>query len=670
VLALLMVSACSDELVTNNGYGEVGDDVTIDFGLDIPQRGDAKTRTFTETTDAEFKASDAKIVILAFDENHYLTNVYEGEYLSDNNDGVVKYRVTLKSTDQKRIFHVIVNHNELDISKISYGMESEVLTSDQMIVDQGTDVYWGRATMDAASTTDGFAENAKKALDGIKLVRNYAKLELKYAAGSDASDKLKDVEWAMMSIPTKGSVAPYISDQNFANYVDETTSGGMADYNNLYKQGYRGYVPRNASNGDSFYKLPSADYATDEYLKWVDMDTPIYTFENEGSSESQWWTKPVLLMRGHYLQDDGKYSEDWSYYRISLVDADRNYEVLNILRNIVYTIKLNSILDKGAATAVEAYTSPSSSNSSGATETSAYQSVNIGDAVLRVEYMRKYILYQQKFTMMARYVENVISDTVNGYYKAQNDSLKLTSATAYNTSKESEPAIVGSLEDGYAIASWEKDEKDTLTNYRNFRFTSNTPLKGEMAVSSKVRVTVKNKPSLYRDVEFILRERFKMKEIELKSDGDNTYTLTVEVPYGLPKEIFPLDFTFESSPACLYPDASRSIMAVSGIHPSIFDSSSTSSFHFHRTVAYSKYSVDIDDDGPSGFVKTTDGYKRISFFFKVNTASISNNQEIKIGVWSNDFSPNPDADVDASTAQYIYLKCKYTTSGGLTVVQE
>jgi hypothetical protein len=133
-------TSCSDELVTNTGSGEMGDDVTIDFSLEVPQREDALTRTFTETEEAEFIASDASIVILAFDENHYLTNAYQGTYKSVDANGVVTYSVTLKSTDEKRFFHVIVNHNNLDISQIQYGMESEVLTSDLMTVDYGKDV--------------------------------------------------------------------------------------------------------------------------------------------------------------------------------------------------------------------------------------------------------------------------------------------------------------------------------------------------------------------------------------------------------------------------------------------------------------------------------------------------------------------------------------------------
>lgn len=663
-------TSCSDELVTNTGSGEMGDDVTIDFSLEVPQREDALTRTFTQTSEAEFKASDASIVILAFDENHYLTNVYKGTYNSDDSNGVVHYSVTLKSTDQKRIFHVIVNHNDLDISKIEYGMESEVLTSDLMTVDYGKDVYWGRTEMAAGSTVAEFTSNAKTALSGMKLVRNYAKLDLKFSSEStaNASTMLSGVEWAIMSIPSKGSVAPYISDQNFANYVDEEAKDGLANYNNLYgTQGYRGNVPRNASNGETFYMLPSVDYI--DSVKWVPMSTPIYTFENEGSSDSQWWTKTILLIRAHYKQDNGSFDNEWHYYRISLVDASRNYETLNILRNIVYTVELRTIHDDGAKTAADAYTSPSSSNISGSTVLSSYNSVNLGNAVLRVEYMKKYILYQQSFTMMYRYVPNVNSTSATtGNYITKNEDVTLTTAEAYATDDE-KPAFTGDNNTKYSIKSWTQDGSNIENStYRNFNFESNTPQTGEFATSTTVRVQVKSNPAIYRDVEFILRERYKMQNIELKSDGNNTYTLTVEVPYGLPKEIFPLDFTFEASPACLYPDAARSIMEVNGVDSSIFDVTSKSSFHFHRSVSYSKYGVDLtaaEGDGPTGFVVAADGYKRMSFFFKVNTATVSDGDKIKIGVWSNSFSPDPDGDVKASTAKYIYMWCSYTTSGGL-----
>jgi hypothetical protein len=645
VLALLMVSACSDEIVSQAVTD--GEEFTVSFGMEIPTRDDGATRAFGVDLDP----SKASIVLLSFDENHLLTNVYQGHY--EGVDGKkVKYSVTLKSSSEKRAFHIIVNHNDLDIDAIQYGLESDVLNSDQMIVGDEADVYWARIEMDRVDET-----TATTKLSDVKLIRNYAKLTLKFdEAVTNLTD---DVAWGIMGIPTKGSVAPYIFGQTFADYF--VGSDSQSSYSELFDQGYKGNVPRTAANAATFYDLDSADEANK--IKWKHINEPIYLYENEGSSESSLWKKTAILLRGKFNGSD-----DYSYYRVSLVDPTRNYELLNVLRNIVYKITINEVKNVGASSPQSAYNLPSSSNISGSTETSTYQSVNIGEEVLRVEYMRKYILYPQEFTMMTRYVKDAIKDIdADGYYKADNSQLMLTSAAVYDVNG-TVPAFVGSRDDGFSISS-EWDGNDTLNNYHNFCFKSNTPLAGEKAVSSKVRVTVKDNRALYRDVEFILRERYKMRNIELYKDIDNNpddenncFTLTVEIPASMPQELFPLDFTFETYPPCVYPNAAKSIMAVNGVHSSIFTdlANATTSFHYHRTVSWTNFNNKLEKDGSGGFVEK-DGYKRISFFFKINktildelyeTGSISS-KNIRFGVYCNSFSPTPDDDLEKSTASIL-----------------
>jgi hypothetical protein len=270
--------------------------------------------------------------------------------------------------------------------------------------------------------------------------------------------------------------------------------------------------------------------------------------------------------------------------------------------------------------------------------------------------------------MMTRYVKDAIKDIdADGYYKADNSQLMLTSAAVYDVNG-TVPAFVGSRDDGFSISS-EWDGNDTLNNYHNFCFKSNTPLAGEKAVSSKVRVTVKDNRALYRDVEFILRERYKMRNIELYKDIDNNpddenncFTMTVEIPASMPQELFPLDFTFETYPPCVYPNAAKSIMAVNGVHSSIFTdlANATTSFHYHRTVSWTNFNNKLEKDGSGGFVEK-DGYKRISFFFKINktildelyeTGSITS-KNIRFGVYCNSFSPTPDDDLEKSTASIL-----------------
>jgi hypothetical protein len=221
--------------------------------------------------------------------------------------------------------------------------------------------------------------------------------------------------------------------------------------------------------------------------------------------------------------------------------------------------------------------------------------------------------------------------------------------------------------DNEVLTSYMIATEDTQTNYRSVTFTPKTPDKGERSKTTTVRVQVAGKAELYRDVTFVLRERYKMEHMDLYRDDkkveggkNDCFTLTVDIPANMPKELFPLDFTFEAKPAVVYPNVEKSIMEVNGTHPSIFDSTSSSSFHYHRAVRRVAYDTVLKEDGPGGF-RDEGGYKKISFFFKLNTAQLSDGETIKLGVYCPTFSPDPDKDVAKATPKpltktYTYEK--------------
>jgi hypothetical protein len=676
-LLLLLCTGCrNDDLLpgSDTKSGEEGEEVTLTFGVEIPEEAEAYTRAFGEKDG--FDPAQAKLMIVAFDNNHLLTNVYEGEYTTEKPAGTSDYTytggtcnfytVTLKTTDSPRYFHIIVNHNDLKADQIPFGTESDVFNSDCMIVNEGQDVYWARVELDKVDEA-----TAKDKLRHVKLIRNFCKISLKLDwSNSEAS--LEDVGWALMVIPTKGTVAPYIQDQDFAKYwykdgaVAEPYDSDVttANYKQLDGQSYHGHIPRTALNKDTFYRLATVDDATVDNIKWQSAAEPLYCFENEGSSGSSMWASTKIMLRGHYKENkDATPNEEYTYFRVALVDATNDYMTLNMLRNISYVVEINKISTQGYETPAEAFSRAAGNNLSGSTVTSDIPAVTSDNSSLRVEYVTKYILDNQPFTMLYRYVPDVNSTDTNGAYKADNGSVELyENSGAYKVTQLTDGTF---SDDNEVLTSYTIATEDTLNNYRRVRFYPKTPEEGERSKTTTVRVQVAGKAELYRDVTFVLRERYKMENMVLyrddKKDGDNDcFTLTVDIPANMPKELFPLDFTFEASPAVVYPNVEKSIMEVNGTHPSIFDSTSSSSFHYHRAVRRVAYDTVLDDDGPGGF-REEGGYKKISFFFKLNTAQLSEGETITLGVYCPTFSPDPDKDVANATPKpltktYTYEK--------------
>jgi hypothetical protein len=631
---LFLLSACRDD-DAQELWRTVSspDEVTLTVGCQLSDVA-METRAFGEASD--FIPSSASILILAFDENHLLTNVYDGEYVApkvDEDGNTIEsacnyYKVTLKTTDQPRILHFIVNLNEVSKDSIPFGTESAIFTGKYMTVPEGSDVYWQRLEF-----PDGINDSTThSALSHLKLVRNFCKLRL----DTTAATNLSAIEWGQMVIPSYGSVAPYISDQKFAYFHD--TSGIPLNYDSLSAQGYAGNIPRTSSNKETFYRLTSVEDAN--RIDWKPATEPIYCFENEGSSNSSLWNQTDIFIRGYF---DGDLTKK-TYYRISLVDPTKNYKPLNMLRNISYVIRISSVDEAGYDTAIEAFTRASGNNVSGSAVTSEYNSINSSKALLRVEYMKKYILGTAPFTMLYRYVPDVEQMSGNQYI-SMNDSVELRVIDeSYNSIiLPTEITDENSALKGYTVAA-----SDNEDGYRTITFKPNKPLPGGESTTTTVRFTVTQKghTNLYRDVSFILRERYKLQNLTLTRDdeGTNSFTLTAEIPASTPQQLFPLDFTFESSPSYVYPNVSKGVMEVNSAETSIFDASNTTSFHFHRSLTWSEFNSLVEESG----------YKKVPFYFKLNSATqLTEGMEFHFGVLCDEFSPSPDADIDAETPSVL-----------------
>ncbi len=693
--SLMTICGCSEELYLPAQTVVEEGEFSVDFQVELPQQedGTSTTRSFGENL-ADSK--NARIFLLAFDENHFLTNVYEAKFESSNReDGVLRnvYTVTMKTSEAPRYFHMLVNYNDLDMSKIPYGTESDIFGSDLMTVGLGTDVYWERVYLDKVDK-----ETVKKKLSKIKLIRNFCKLNLILKTADENGKSvgtLVDAKWGMGYVPTRSFVAPFLKDQEFADYLREKEDGTtyIVDYDALTDDGYTGHIPRKAGN-TNFYSVTS-DF--EDSVEWVSIDTPIYSFENESSSSSSLFERSLIFLRGKFKDASGNVDEKESYYRLSLVDPKNNYELLNMLRNIQYKITISSISSTGYETADIAAERPANNNLSGSTVTASYPTVVSDVSSLRVDYLKKYIMSPDAFSLTYRYVPDV-KVFENGDYVTDNEKVVIKTLTGDNLAETITPDIYCDVTDS-EVSSVLSQVKMSSTDEDNFRTAYFLPNKnnfhvGGLVETAYVRVSVTENPSLYRDIEFILRGRYLMENMELIRDNsyvgynmdgtqsvgsDSCYVLKVDIPTGIPDEIFPLDFTLESQPTLIYPNVTRSVMEVNGSHVSIFDQSVKNSFHYHRAVAGETYNTVRTAHGYGGFVEKNNK-KQITFFFRLNdsmlpfaTKTDSNGKSyflVRLGVYNDVFSSDPDADLTATFPHILEAYYKFTKDNTYYTVSE
>lgn len=697
LLLSVVVCSCSENLFADlqTAEKEEGREFTVDFSIDFssPVATSSTTRSFGEQLEEPDKAS---IILLSFDENHFLNNVFVANYKSTEQEGGTQhnyYTVTLKESEEPHFLHVLVNYNTLDINEIPYGTESDIFNSQLMTVGQDTAVYWQRVSLpqiDEATVTEK--------LSHLKLIRNFSKITLTLNSvdiARNAVGTLVNAQWGLAYVPSRGSVAPYLKDQEFANYLRENEDGttDIADYETLTKDGYVGHVPRRV--GDDTFYLITSDFENN--IQWKSVNEPLYTFENEGSSNSSLFERTLIFLKGKFRDTDGNVDSSDSYYRLSLVDPTNNYEILNILRNIEYNIRVTSISSTGYVSAEVAAERPANNNLSGSTVTNSYPTVVMDDSSLRVEYVKKYILSPGEFSLSYRYIPDVNNLDDNGNYVTNNDMVLIKTLTggALGTSIVNDYSKVTDEEVGQVLSEF----KFTDTNKDNMRLVYFKPNPdnihvGGLVETAHIRVSAADKPSLYRDIEFILRERYKMENMNIVRDDsyigydmdgtqtygtDSCYTLVVDIPTGMPEELFPLDFTLESQPSVIYPNVRRSVMEVSGSHASIFDQTVKNTFHYHRAVAKNTYNTLRSSHGYGGFTESNNR-KQITFFFRLNDPLLTSDAMktdasgnsyviIRMGVYCDTFSSSPEEDRTASIPHILEAYYKFTKTNGYYVAE-
>jgi hypothetical protein len=609
LVLLIVATACTDREGLPIDPDE--ESFTLTFGVDLPETTD------TRGTEA-FSASDASIKFLEFDSNHLLSHVYTGTFVSATTAAGVahnQYSVTMKASSGLHYLHVLINHNTLNLESLTLATEADIFNDPQMFFDLGSQVYWQRLELQEVN-----ASTAAAALHDLKVVRNDCQLTVSYDVTTTSNNtyQLVSPEWTLINTSTRVSAAPYVGGQDFASYL--TADRTMADYATLSSGQYHGFAPHTAAlSVEDLY-----DHRDLTQPEWHAPGEVVTLGENPAESCCGKWLPTVLLIRG-YLKKKGAIASTYSYYRIEL-ENPVNDTPMDLLRNIFYDIHLYTIESEGYSSIEAAYQSTGANDLAAINALNAEPGITLGNASLNVEYTTRYLFGPKPVTLSYRYLSDITTPTVS------NDKVSLLAVGSQGETQSLTEAIAS----GFPINAYSISSQGDANNYGSITFTPGVPTTTEQKAVVRLAATDTGHEYLHRDITLILRQRYQMQNLKITPNGSDGYILSVELPSDIPEAVFPLDFTLESSPAAVYPNATYNTLEADWNHTSILNSGSGSVVHYHKSMSYDEYEAST----------------KLSLYILLNT-SVSG--MITIGLSCPALSPDPAADLTAETPQAIRL---------------
>lgn len=570
LLAAVLLTGCSDEFFETNGTnkGEDGPPVTFTFGVELPEA--VQTRVFGDEAP---NITINSLYVIVFDNNHYIKQIAEavpdstgtnGEFLPENEtdeDQYTKFNVTLNSSDETRIVHLIANYP--DAANLSYGQEGQIIGALKSTTNQ--DIYWQRvegvpikisdnpsnlANPQSDNQDDPVRIVAPPQLQRVPLVRNYAQISVELD-DQYSGNNFKLLNYALTNVPDCGSVAPRVAGNRFARYWEE--NGGekvCRSYENITNDivdgvsySFSGNIPYDVN----YIPMRWSQEESAENPNGV-LTLPIsYVFEHKNVDN----TKPMsVIIKGMFRKKNeqtnqwGDYQE--TYYKIDLIYKKNNINTYyNVLRNFKYKVVIKDIVDVGYDTPEEAAEKPASNNLSGSVEVSTYKSISDGIHQLMVDQADIYVVRGGTYSFKFSYNNDITATSP----AIRND---LAGVSVGSTTPAGADAIITN---GPNIAGNDEGEWRTVT------FTASDPVTG-VDKTQEIYVTT---PSLTRTVKVHLIQPYTMTVTCDPSDVQQTINTPVNVkvtlPAGLPKSIFPLQFFISTKDNTLYPQANTGMAA-------------------------------------------------------------------------------------------------------------
>lgn len=309
--------------------------VTVRFGVDVPNFTTSRAVGIDEN-----KINSLELWV--FDKDGHFLERAKAENVTKTSENLYTYTFEAKMTPAPDgcVIHFVANKSlgeDAKVLTLTGKNESDVLFSVDGTSDGKLMTMWGRHTYDKVEKDTN--------LGNVEVLRNMVKFGLEIT--SEATNKLKDVTYALYRTMDKGSIAPF----------DPTD-----------KQFTEGFITEPA--GTSFYQPKEG----------VDWKTPgefHYGYERKNADAEQ---IACLIIKGTYQSDSKP-----SYYKIDFVDAKDKTKRYDLTRNHFYKVTINDVLERGYSTVAEALSGLSANNKALSEEIQSFPTFSDGKGKLEVD---------------------------------------------------------------------------------------------------------------------------------------------------------------------------------------------------------------------------------------------------------------------------------------------
>lgn len=519
------------------------------------------------------------------------------------------FQAILKMSNNPRTVHLIGNGP----SVLSFGYDSSILPRLMSGVNGAGDMcYWQMISLPdgiRARTINGQYVDAygqpipdnvndrfvpddatAAAFVGIPLIRNWAKLEVVDAENSN----FQTISFTVINVPQRGTIVPYYSPREtgetgfISNYQD-------LSWSQLSNIPYLGNLPvgtpfntviPEAKNFDP----TDADYVPTDANNAALSGSAVYLYERPAPSE---FIQPsYVIVYGYYDNPEDQESKGYCYYKVDLMETKKDSEgrwtssYYPIFRNFKYQVVIKKVLSQGCSTPADAAASAGSADVSA--DINALDLSDISDGVGRL-HISPWLAHT--FSEGAVYDEDDPFTDLNVYFGdvEGNPYMDLADVTVeLLTPEDGGENFINGLSIGAPAP-------ETASNYgwRGISFWFEAQ---ETERTQTIRVTGHygdDGRTIYRDVVITVQPLQSMNVSceypDLPPERGQRQSLIIEIPDGLVKSIFPLDFTIEAEEMTLSPDNSFSnnnLPVVSGVSLS---GSQRPAFQFVRTMTWDDY---------------------------------------------------------------------------------
>ena len=509
---------------------------------------------------------------------------------------------------------------------------------------------------------DGFIldPELKHYFQEIPLIRNWAKIVLY----TQEDSHFTPISFSVVNYPSRGAIAPYSAKTGFIHSYQDM------DFTSLQEMGYTANLPAGTEFDGSKpsvelfqigdYSQETGTIVFDESKMPEDGDRVAAALQDKAQVDAgedaeghavYLYERPVpsekipptyVIVYGHYRypphgeQGDADYDpgdlehEGDYFYKVDLMETSQHESgewessYYPIYRNFKYQICITKILSMGYADPESAALSAGSADVSADISTGHISDISDGVGRLHLTWMSK--SYNAEVTRERPETSlKVYFSTTNGEPIGADENPAVSAKVLPPT--DGGPDIIfpaGESYDSEHPETFFVGRDDDGDGWRPIEFCTAAP--GRTIRSQTLRITGNhNEGRLYRDVVITVLPTQEMRVAceypVLHAQKGIEQTVTVSIPEGLTKNLFPIEFEIEPQDLTLTPDTNKgenNLPVV--ISNSISDDEGYAgrpSYHFTRTLTWDQYKA-------APIIRTADGgdktWRAFSCYFKTNCA--------------------------------------------------